>query len=165
MQVKDIASTLQRDLAQSRVRDIMTAHPICGSPDATLKDLATKMAEFNCGEIPICEMGKLVGVVTDRDITCRAVAAGRDPSLTRASEIMTLAPAAIRPDSKIDASIALMERFQVRRLPVVDENGHIEGILSMTDIARHLPQRKSGELLREVSRHRPGERVRPGVRV
>jgi CBS domain-containing protein len=152
MKIQDIKVMMQRDLFRGEVRDIMTSRPVCGSPDATLREIARKMLEANCGEIPICADDMLLGVVTDRDITCRAIAKGRDPMTTTARQIMTKPPATIEADAKIKEAIELMENLRVRRLPVVDEEGRIVGILSMTDIALHLPHRKSGELLREISR-------------
>lgn len=154
MKIRDIGSTLQKDLPGDRVRDIMTLHPTCSSPDATIHDIARKMAESNCGEIPICEGDRLVGVVTDRDITCRAVSAGRHPDMTPAKEVMTSRPVVIAPEETIEIAAEMMEAFQVRRLPVVDQNAHLVGIVSMTDISQRLPRRRAGKLLRNISLRR-----------
>lgn len=137
-----------------RVRDIMTVRPVTADLDTPLRDVARRMADFRCGEIPITEGARLVGVVTDRDIACRAVALGKDPATTMASEVMTKTPATVAPDEALNVAISLMEDLQVRRLPVVDEDGAIVGIISMTDISLYAPRRKAGTLLREVSRRR-----------
>ena len=80
---------------RTRVRDIMTPNPIFSAPDASIQAVARLMSETNCGEIPICRDGKVVGIVTDRDVTCRTVARGLDPSLTRAGDVMTLLPVTV----------------------------------------------------------------------
>lgn len=139
-----------------RVRDVMTIRPITADADTPIHDIARWMADFSCGEIPITEGNRLVGVVTDRDIACRAVALSKDPLTTTAREVMTIRPARIRQDETLDYAIRLMEDLQVRRLPVVDgDGGAIVGIISMTDICRFTPRWKAGTLLREISRKRP----------
>ena len=137
-----------------KVRDIMTVRPVTADLTTSLRDVAKRMADFRCGEIPVTEGKRLVGVVTDRDITCRAVAMGKDPAKTTAAEVMTKTPATVAPDEPLNDAIRLMEDLQVRRLPVVDEDGVIIGIISMTDVSLYAPSRKAGTLLREVSRRR-----------
>lgn len=146
-----------------RVRDIMTIRPVTADVETPIRDIARRMADFRCGEIPITEGDRIVGVVTDRDIACRAVALSKDPTLTTAREVMTKTPATVAPDESLNDAIRLMEDLQVRRLPVVDEEGTIVGIISMTDISLYAPRRKAGTLLREVSRQRRYT-ARPEVR-
>lgn len=137
-----------------KVRDIMTVRPVIADLHTPLSEVARRMADFKCGEVPITEGSRLVGVVTDRDIACRAVALGKDPATTTAAEIMTKTPATVAPDEPLNDAIRLMEDLQVRRLPVVDEDGAVVGIISITDISLYAPRRKAGMLLREVSRRR-----------
>lgn len=137
-----------------KVRDIMTVRPVTADLATPLRDVAKRMCDFKCGEIPITEGKRLVGVVTDRDIACRAVALGKDPATTTVAEVMTKTPATIAPDEPLNDAIRLMEDLQVRRLPVVDDDGAVIGIISMTDVSLYAPRRKAGMLLREVSRRR-----------
>lgn len=138
-----------------RVRDLMHVRPVTTEADTPICEVARLMKEFRCGEIPVTEDSRLVGVVTDRDITCRAVAEARDPLTTRVREIMTRRPARIRQDEPLRHAIRLMEDLQVRRLPVVNGDGSVVvGIISMTDICLRASRGTTGELLREVSRHR-----------
>jgi CBS domain-containing protein len=131
----------------ARVRDIMTPNPIFSPPDASIQSVARLMSETNCGEIPICKDGKVVGIVTDRDVTCRTVARGLDPSLTRASDVMTLLPVTVYENDPVRKAIEVMEQEAVRRVPVVDANGVMVGILSQVDIAVRASERKAGRLL------------------
>lgn len=137
-----------------RVRDIMTIRPVTADVDTPIRDVARRMADFRCGEIPIVDGNRIVGVVTDRDLACRAVALSKDPLSTTAREVMTKTPATVSPDEPLNDAIRLMEDLQVRRLPVVEEDGTIVGIISMTDVSLYAPRRKAGTLLREVSRQR-----------
>lgn len=136
------------------VREIMTRNPICCTPNERLDKVALMMLEHDCGEIPITENGKLLGVITDRDIACRGVA-HRKALDTPVRELMTRKPFTITADVHVDHAIELMEMKQVRRVPVVNATGELVGILSQADIAEKLPQ-KSEELLRAISeKNRP----------
>lgn len=132
---------------RAKVGDIMTRNPFCSTPDASVESVARMMMESNCGEVPICENGKVVGVVTDRDITCRVVARGVDPTDTPASAIMSAKPFMIRPDDPLTLAIDTMERERLRRLPVVDGDGFLVGIISQVDIAARVSQKKAGRML------------------
>ncbi len=141
------------------VKDIMTAKPVCCTPDTRLEDVARLMLQHDCGEIPVCEAGKLIGVVTDRDITIRTLAKGRDPLGVAVRQVMTAKVFTVRPGDSIEKVLSIMERRQVRRLPVVDSRGKLVGIVAQADIAESLPEQKSGELLFEIS-HPPGRKPR-----
>ncbi len=141
------------------VKDIMTTEPVCCPPDTKLEDVARLMLQHDCGEIPVCEAGKLVGVVTDRDITIRTLAKGRDPLGVAVRQVMTAKVFTVRPSDSIEKALAIMERRQVRRLPVVDSRGKLVGIVAQADIAESLSEQKSGELLFEIS-HPPGRKPR-----
>lgn len=131
-----------------RVHDAMTFPPAICSADADLTKVARLMAECDCGEIPLSdpfEDDRIIGVVTDRDIVCRAVAAGK-ASQSRAQEIMTSPAITVEPGDDLDRAIGVMVRNQVRRLPVVDERGVCIGIVSHTDVARVAPSQVAGDL-------------------
>jgi CBS domain-containing protein len=136
------------------VHDVMCLEPVTADAEMPIRDVARLMDEFGCGEIPITEEKRLVGVVTDRDIACRVAALELDPRTATARDVMTPRPARIRPDQSLDDAIELMEEMQIRRLPVVDEKGGLVGILSMTDVCLRTPCGKAGTLLHEVSRRR-----------
>ena len=125
----------------------MTPNPIFSTPETSVEGVARIMADASCGELPICKDGKVVGIITDRDITCRVVAAGRNPGDTKVKEIMTLLPVTIFADEPLRVAIDVMEKESIRRLPVVDANGEIVGIVSQVDIAARASERKAGHLL------------------
>lgn len=132
-------------------RDVMTPDPACCSPSDSVKDAAALMADNDCGEIPVVDQsGALVGVITDRDIACRCVALGKS-SDTRVEESMSSSLVTVSGDEGIDECCKKMEDSQVRRLPVVDEEGKCCGIVSQADIARHADEKETGDLVREVS--------------
>jgi CBS domain-containing protein len=135
-----------------KILEIMTSDPACCSPDATLRDVSRMMVEYDCGQIPVCnEKDEIIGVITDRDIVCRAVAEGMDMSTTRVSECMTTSPITVTADTKLEDAINLMEKNMIRRLPVMSENGTLCGMLSQADIACKGNQDLLAEVVQEVS--------------
>lgn len=137
-----------------KVKDVMTSDPACCTPDSNLKDVARMMVERNCGAIPVVEnqrSKKPVGVVTDRDITCRAVAEGRNPLDLTAGELMTRPVLTLAPDDSLEECLNVMEERQVRRIPVVDSKGACCGIVAQADIARRAPEHETAELVRDIS--------------
>jgi CBS domain-containing protein len=138
-----------------RVREIMSHQAICCTPDTNLRDVATLMTENDCGDIPVIQdvdVRRPVGVITDRDITCRAVADRRNPLELTAAECMSEPVVTVTPDAMLEDCCRTMERNHVRRLPVVDENGECCGVISQADIARVASRARAGHVLREVSR-------------
>jgi CBS domain-containing protein len=136
-------------------RDVMTPDPACCSPTTTLDQVAKMMLQNNCGEIPVIDTSnRLVGVVTDRDIVCRAVAEGKNPSGYPVENVMTTSVVAVPADARLDEVIATMEEHQIRRVPVVDGDGCCTGIIAQADIVFTGPDRKAADLVREVSRDR-----------
>lgn len=112
------------------------------------------MLTHDCGSLPVLEGDppeRIVGVVTDRDITLRVVAAGRDPARTRVEEIMSHPVAVVIDGSSIEECVRNLEKNQVRRAPVVDDKGHLVGMVSQADIARSCDGKHVAELVREVS--------------
>ncbi len=136
-----------------RVQDVMTANPACCTPDTSLQEAARLMAQWDCGEIPVIdEQRRPRGVITDRDIACRAVAEGKDPRQTRVGEVMSSPVVTVTPEADLDEVFEQMESHQIRRIPVVDENGICCGMVSQADIARAASPRETAEVLREISR-------------
>ena len=112
------------------------------------------MVQHDCGEIPIVErheQRKLVGVVTDRDIVCRAVAEGRNPLTLDAGAVMSSPAVTVSEKDSSDEVLRVMEAHQIRRVPVVNQNGACVGIISLADVARRESRKETGELVREVS--------------
>jgi len=122
------------------------------SAGASLKDAAKKMKDLDVGLIPVCDGDRLKGVLTDRDITIRATADGRDPSKTKVSEVMSTDLAYCLEDQEVEEAVSVMEARQIRRLPIVNQNKRLIGIISLADIAVHVGDRDlSGETLEEIS--------------
>ena len=120
-----------------RVGDIMTPNPVCCTPDSTAREAATLMRDNDCGSIPVVEnseANRLVGMVTDRDLAVRGYAAGKGPD-TRVRELMTEAPITSAPDDEVEIVREVMVAQQVRRVPVVDNDGAVVGIVAQADIA------------------------------
>jgi CBS domain-containing protein len=137
------------------VEEIMTSDPECCSPASSLPEVAQLMVACDCGEIPVCDAsGKPVGVVTDRDIVCRVVAKGQDPSRTVARDCMSTPVITATPDMDVDECVRLMEENQVRRLPVVDEGGICCGMVAQADLARKAPRETTIEVVEKVSEPR-----------
>jgi CBS domain-containing protein len=119
-----------------QVKDIMTSSVECISPDTTLREAAQKMKQLDIGPLPICgENDRLVGMITDRDITVRAVAAGRDPSTARVCDVMTPNVVYCYEDQDISDAAHMMEQNQIRRLVVLNREKRLVGILSLGDLA------------------------------
>jgi CBS domain-containing protein len=134
------------------LREIMTRNVEVVSAAASLRDAAAKMQELDVGLIPVCDGDRLKGVLTDRDITIRATADGRDPAKTKVSEVMSTDLAYGLEDQEIEEAVSVMEARQIRRLPVVNKDKRLVGIVSLADIAVHVGDRDlSGETLEEIS--------------
>ena len=138
-----------------QVREIMSDNLVCCTPETALGDVARLMADHDCGEIPVLGPGdsrRPLGVVTDRDITCRAVGQGRNPLELTAKDCMSSPVVTVPADAAIEDCCRKMEQNQVRRLPVVDTQGECCGIVSQADIARVTPEKVAGHVVKEVSR-------------
>ena len=119
------------------VKEIMTPSMDAVGPDLTLKETARKMREANVGSLPVWEKGELLGMITDRDICCRAVAEGRDPARTTVREVMSRDVASCFSDDDIADAAQLMERKHIRRLAVLNHDRTMAGFLSVDDLAHH----------------------------
>lgn len=139
----------------SVVREFMTTDARCITENQSLVDAARMMMDLDCGSLPICgDDGRLKGMITDRDIVLKCVAEGRNPADVMARDLATGKPYWIDADANVDEAIDMMERHQVRRLPVI--SGHsMVGIISQGDIARNYSEQRVGELVEHISeRHR-----------
>lgn len=137
-----------------KVSDIMTESPACCTPETSLTDVAKTMCEHDCGELPVVKgEGDLepVGVITDRDIVCRALAKGKEPTELSARHCMTSPAFTVRPDADIKECSRLLEQKKIRRALVVDENGKVCGIVSQADVARRCEPKLVSEVVREIS--------------
>ena len=134
-----------------QVRELMTENPVCCARNETIQHVAALMVEHDCGEIPVVdELDRPIGVVTDRDICCRAVARGRAVH-TLAREVMTEPAVTARPDEDVEDCLHLMKQYQIRRVPVVDQEGVCCGIVAQADIARHAGNAAISDVVAQVS--------------
>ena len=134
-------------------REVMTVNPACCTPETTLDEVAKLMRQHDCGEIPVIDPAEQpIGVVTDRDIVCRVVAEGKNPMAYPAEICMSQPVATVSIDAPLAEVVATMEKYQVRRVPVVDEDGRCVGMISQADVAWTGGKRDVGELVREISR-------------
>jgi CBS domain-containing protein len=133
------------------IKEIMTRDVRACEPNATVADAAKVMAQGDVGPVPIVEDGRLVGIVTDRDIVVRVVAEGRDANVTTVKEIASTDLVTVSPGDDLDEALNLLAQRQVRRLPVV-EGERLVGIVAQADIARLGKDKKTGEVVEEISR-------------
>ena len=134
-----------------QVRDAMTAGIRIAEPNEKLPHAAKKMRTQNIGALPVVENGKLIGMLTDRDIAIRAVGDNKDPAVTEVREIMSDECFWCLESEQLDDAVRIMEANQVRRLPVMDDNREVVGMLSIEDVAVFAPESLSGEVLKAVS--------------
>jgi CBS domain-containing protein len=135
-----------------RIAEIMTRDPEVVRSDGFLKDAALRMQQLDVGMLPISEGDRLVGMLTDRDITVRATAKGRDPTTTQIREIMTPEVVYCFEDQEVSEAAKLMQEKQIRRLPVLNQEKRLVGIVSLGDVAVHSGAEKVvSETVKEVS--------------
>jgi CBS domain-containing protein len=135
-----------------QLKEIMTREVNVIPPEATLKKAAEKMKNLDVGPLPVCDGEWLVGMLTDRDIIIRAVAAGRDPSTTKVRDVMTPEVVYCFEDQNVEEAAQLMEENQIRRLPVLNRNKWLVGIVSLGDLAVDTGDRQLvGKVLEQVS--------------
>ena len=135
--------------------EIMTSNPECCLPSDSVMKAAQLMKSEDVGPIPIVEdrdNRKLAGIVTDRDLAIKVVAEARDPETTTIKEVMSADVFSCQGDEDIDAALKLMENHQVRRIPVVDKNDRLLGIIAQADVATRLGSAsKTGRVVEEIS--------------
>jgi len=141
---------------QRRVRDVMTANPATVSEKDSIRDVARIMAREDTGIVPVVDGKKIIGLITDRDIVVRLVAEGKDLANSRVKEVMSRSVRSVKEDTPISEVLDLMSNAQIRRVPVVNQNNELVGILSIGDIALRVRETgKVGKAIEEISEGRP----------
>ena len=143
----------------TKVRDVMSERPRGVSPDTSVQEVAVVMEQEDIGSVPVVEGDRLQGIVTDRDIAVRAVAKGKDPRGMPVREITTRELVTVGPDEDLADALKLMATYQVRRLPVVDEDERLIGVVAQADIALEAKEKAVGEMVEEISRTPQGPRT------
>jgi len=134
------------------VREAMTSNPCSIEADKPVAYAARMMRDEDVGIAPIVEGDRLVGVLTDRDVAVRVVAEGLDPERVKVSEVASRDVVTLDPQQDLDEALRLLARHQVRRLPVVEEDGRVVGVLAQADVAREGDDRRTGEVVEQISR-------------
>jgi len=134
-----------------RIREIMTSNPSTIEPDKPVAEAARIMKQEDAGVVPVTENGRLTGMVTDRDIAVRVVAEGKDPQATPVREVASKDLVTIDPQQDLDEALRLMAQHQIRRLPVVEEDGRLVGVVAQADVARKGDDAQTGQVVQEIS--------------
>jgi CBS domain-containing protein len=136
------------------IRDVMTPNPLTVSDSDSIRDVARIMKEQDTGVVPVCDDSKkIIGLVTDRDLVVRLIADGKDPMNARVTDVMTKSVRKVHEDATVDDVLSLMSDSEIRRVPVVNRNDELVGIVSIGDISDET--RKAGEALNDISEARP----------
>jgi CBS domain-containing protein len=142
----------------TKVRDVMTTRPRAVTSDTPVTQVAELMEAEDVGSIPVLEGEQLTAIVTDRDIVVRAVAKGKDPRGMPVREVVTTEIVTVGPDQDLSDALQLMAANQVRRLPVVDEENRLVGVVSQADVALEAKEKSVGEMVEEISKPPEGPR-------
>jgi CBS domain-containing protein len=135
-----------------QLKEIMTPNVEIIHPDTTVPEAGQKMKGLDVGPLPVCDGERLVGMLTDRDITVRATAEGRDPKATKVQEVMTCEVISAFEDQDVQEAVRLMEEHQIRRLVVLNRDKRLVGIVSLADLAVHTrDEHLAGEVVERVS--------------
>jgi CBS domain-containing protein len=143
-----------------KIREVMSRNVECTSPDTTIRQAASLMKQRDIGSLPVCLGRTLVGLVTDRDLTVRATAAGRDPNRTKVGEVMSREIISARQSDTLEDAERLMHDRQLPRLPIVDDQGTLVGYLAMAQVARIESPDRAGKLLEGVSQKKSAKPMR-----
>jgi len=139
----------------AKCRDVMTRDPASCQPGDAISKVAGLMKQEDVGSVPVVESagsGRLVGIITDRDIVVKVVAEGRGADTATVQDAMTPNPASCREDDDVDQALKLMKERQVRRMPIVDGSGRLAGIIAQADVATRVNKdSKTGELVEAIS--------------
>lgn len=136
-----------------KVKEVMHKGAKWVGPETPLSEIAKMMKEFDIGAIPVGKEDRLVGMVTDRDITCRGFTNSANPSTLTAEKVMTKGIIYCKADEDIEDAIRLMESKKIRRLPVIDDKKRMVGMLSLGDVSHAVVRNLSGEVISAVSAH------------
>lgn len=139
----------------AKCRDVMTKDPAACEPGDSIEKVAGIMKQEDVGSVPVVESSssrRLTGIITDRDIVVKVVAGGRGPDAATVRDAMTPNPASCREDDDVDQALKLMKERQVRRMPIVDAEGRLAGIIAQADVATRVNKdSKTGELVEAIS--------------
>ena len=142
-----------------KVREVMTDSPRCVTPETPVAEAARLMKSEDVGSLPILEGEKLTGIVTDRDIVIQAVAEGKNPSGMPVREVASRDLVTIGQDEDLSEALRLMASHQVRRIPVVDQDNRLVGVVAQADVAREAKDKDSGHMLHDISQMPVGPRI------
>jgi len=135
-----------------KLEDIMTREVIIVHPEDTIQTAAEKMRDHDIGFLPVCDGERLVGVLSDRDMAVRGIAAGKDPGSTVSQDLVTNPVICCYSDQEVGEAAKMMHDHQVRRLVVLDRNKRMVGVISLGDIATNSAEQISGEALQGISK-------------
>ena len=144
---------------RTKVRDVMTDRPRCVTPETRVSDAAQLMERDDVGLLPILEGEQLTGVVTDRDIVIRAIGKGKDPRGMPVREVASREIVTVHADDSLSDALKMMASQQVRRLPVVDDDNRLVGILAQADVALEAKEKAVGEMVEEISKSPTGPQL------
>ena len=135
----------------TKVRDVMSDRPHCVSPETRVVEAAELMEREDVGALPVLEGDRLAGMITDRDIAVRAVAKGKDVRGMPVREIATKEVVTVGPDEDLSHALQVMASHQVRRIPVVDDENRLVGVVSQADIALEAKEKTVGRVVEDIS--------------
>jgi CBS domain-containing protein len=135
-----------------KISELMSPNPCAIDADKPVAYAARMMKDEDVGLAPIVEGDRLVGTLTDRDIVTRVVAEGKDPQSVTVREVASTNLVTVDPKQDLDEAVRLMASNQVRRLPVVEEDGRLVGVVAQADVAREAKDKQTGELVEEISK-------------
>lgn len=136
-----------------KVKEVMHRGVTWVEPDTSIRHIAQMMRDGDIGSVPVGENDRLVGFVTDRDIICRGIADGADCNALTAHDVMSKPIIYCRADDELEQALRIMEKNKIRRLPVIDENKRLAGMLALGDISEIGGEEMAGEVMRSVSAH------------
>jgi CBS domain-containing protein len=134
------------------IREVMTSKVCSIDAEKPVAYAAKMMRDEDVGLAPIVEGDRLVGTLTDRDIAIRVVAEGRDPEATKVRDVASTDLVTVDPQQDLDEALRLMVQHQVRRIPVVEEDGRLVGVVAQADVAREADERQIGDVVEQISR-------------
>jgi len=143
----------------TKVREVMTDRPRCVTLETPISEVAELMESEDIGSLPVLEGEQLAGMVTDRDIVVRAIAKGKDPRGMPVREVASREPVTVYAEDDLSSALKKMASEQVRRLPVVDDDNRLIGVLSQADVAIEAKEKSVGEMVEEISKSPTGPRL------
>ena len=143
----------------TKVREVMTDRPRCVTMETPISEVAQLMESEDIGSLPVLEGDQLAGMITDRDIVVRAIAQGKDPRGMPVREVASRELVTVYADDDLSNALKKMASQQVRRLPVVDEENRLVGVLAQADVALEVKEKAVGEMVEEISKSPPGPRL------